>query len=95
MKKQRGFTLIELLIVLAICGILIAVIVQALGYGQEDRCRELCEGLKHRMVKVTSDYCICEDPDTKSRQAYPILSDGQFGAPTRPATRATILEQDH
>ena len=94
MKKQTGFTLIELMIVIAIAGILVAVIAGALGFGQEDRCKELCEGLNHRMVKVTSDYCICEDPDTKSRQAYPILSSGEFGAPMRPATRAKILEQE-
>lgn len=96
MKKQKGYTLIEVLIVLAIIGIIVAIVAQAFGYGREDRCKELCEGLRCRMVKVTSDHCICEDPDTKSRQAYPMVANGThgYGAPTSPPTRPALLEQE-
>lgn len=77
--RRPNFTLIELMIVVAILGIIVAVIVGALGGGREGRCQELCEGLRHRMVTVTPDACICEDPKTKDRQAHPMARTRYYG----------------
>jgi len=85
MRGRHGFTLIELLIVIAIVGIVVALIAGAAGWGREDRCGELCEGLRHRMVKVTRDVCICEDPRTEQRQAYPMRSGGYGAAVPSPS----------
>lgn len=82
---RRGFTLIELLIVIAIIAIIVALVMGLAGNDREDRCRELCTGLKHRVVKVTPDACICEDPATGQRQAYPMQMGGYgASAPTPP-----------
>ena len=72
--RRPKITLVELMIILAIICILLAILIPFFGGpgSREGRCRELCEGLRHRMVKVTPDACICEDPKTKDRKAYPM-----------------------
>ena len=82
MKKQTGFTLIELLIVVAIVCILVAIVVGLVGQpSRDERCAEICDGLRQKKVKVTPDVCICEDPESKTRQAYPLGTNTQGNYP--------------
>lgn len=70
--KCRGLTLIEVLIVVSIVAIILALIITMVrGDGRDDRCRELCDALRHRTIKATQDACVCEDPETGKRQAHP------------------------
>lgn len=92
--KRTGFTLIELMIVIAIIGILVAIVVGVVGKpSRAERCKELCDGLRHRMVKVTRDVCICENPETKERQAYP-MQNGSYGASSRGSLKPRLLERE-
>ena len=90
-KQQRGFTLIELMIVVAIVGIIIAVIVGVVNRpSRDERCAEICDGLRQKKVKVTPDVCICEDSQ-KTRQAYPM---GRAGGNYAPAAHPGMLEAE-
>jgi prepilin-type N-terminal cleavage/methylation domain-containing protein len=94
MKKQTGFTLIELMIVIAIIALLVAGLVGIINQpSRDDRCKELCEALRHRVVKATPDACVCEDPETKQRQAYP-MQNGSYGAANRTPAQQMLWEAD-
>lgn len=67
----RQVTFAEVMIVVAILGIIVAMAVTALGPGPEEDCRELCEAMRHRTIKLTRDACVCEDPETGERHAHP------------------------
>ena len=95
MKNQRAFTLIELLIVLAIVGIVVAFILSvAMRPSRENRCQELCDGLRQRMIKVTPDACICEDLETKRRQAYPMNDYNRTSYPPSQPYNNGVWEED-
>lgn len=83
--NSKGMTLIEVLIVVATVGLIIAIIAiiaqASTRPSREERCHEICDGLRQRRVKVTPDICICEDPETKARQGYPLNgAGGQYPA---------------